>query len=156
MKKATIISVFLLTNCWSVLAQANKLPIPSKSFIEKAQYVEDAAEKYLARYLGKKSERALKTFDDSKQVCAREFEFKTGIILKTNSCSESGVEAVIIFPNYSKKEVVQFVDWFFRNDYSKWNKSKTRYQPKEDGEAGCYLEIRETKGKIILNYSCGC
>jgi hypothetical protein len=76
--------------------------------------------------------------------------------LKRNSCSESGTEVQIIFPNYSKNEVIKFVEWFFKNDYSQWYKSKTIYQPKEDGDAGCYLEIKEFKDKIILKYFCGC
>lgn len=156
MKKTAFISIILLFSCLSLSGQINKLPIPAKSFIEKAKYLEDFEEKYFTKYLGKKSEHILKRFSDSKDICAKKYEFKTGIKLKRNSCSEAGIEAEIIFPNYSKNDVIKFVEWFFKNDYSKWNKSKTKYQPKEDGDAGCYLEIKELKGKIILSYSCGC
>lgn len=156
MKKTATITIILLFSYLTLSAQTNKLPIPTKSFIEKSKYLDDSEEKYFTQYLGKKSERILKRFSDSKDVCAKEYEFKTGIKLKINSCSEAGAEAEIIFPNYSKKDVIKFVEWFFKNDYSKWNKSKTKYQPKEDGDAGCYLEIKELKGKIILSYSCGC
>ncbi|MGL2965651.1 hypothetical protein [Flavobacterium sp. XGLA_31] len=156
MKKNTTLILILLFSCLTSLSQTNKLPIPTKSFIEKTQNLENFEEEYFTKYLGKKSEKILKRFSDSKDVCAKEFEFKTGIKLKTNSCSEAGIEAEIIFPNYSKNDVIKFVEWFFKNDYSKWNKSKTTYQPIEDGDAGCYLEIKELKGKITLKYSCGC
>jgi hypothetical protein len=155
MKKTASLVVILLFNCLTFFGQTKKLPIPTKSFIEKTKKSEKLDE-YFTKYIGKKSEHILKRFSESKEVCAKEFEFKTGIKFKTNSCSEAGVEAEIMFPNYSKKEVIKFVEWFFKNDYNKWNKSKTKYQPKEDGDAGCYLEIKELKGKIILNYYCGC
>lgn len=142
-------------NC-SLIAQTNKLPIPTKSFIEKAKYSDYAIEKYLSKYIGKTSEHILKRFYDSNEVCAKEYEFKTGIKLKTNSCSEAGVEGEIIFRNYSKNEVIKFVEWFFKTGDNVWNKSKTEYQPKEDLVAGCYINIKELKGKIILSYSCGC
>lgn len=156
MKKSAFIATILLFNCLTLLAQTNKLPIPTKSFIQKARLQDNSEEMYFSKYLGKKSEHILTRFSDSKDVCAKKCEFKTGIKLKTDSCSEAGIVAEIIFPNYSKNDVVQFVEWFFKNDYSKWNKSKTKYQPKEDGDAGCYMEIKELKGRIILSYSCGC
>lgn len=135
--------------------QANKLPVPSKSFVEKAKYEDNFEEKYFTKYLGKKSEHILKRFIDSKEVCAKECEFKTGIKLKTNSCSEAGLDAEIVFSNYSKNEVIKFVEWFFKTEDNAWNKSKTIYEPKEN-DAGCYLEIKEIKGKILLTYFCGC
>ncbi len=156
MKKSAYIALILLFNCLTFLGQTNKLPIPTKAFIEKAKTLEDSEEKYFTKYLGKKSEKVLQRIGKAKVVCAKECEFKTGIKMKTNTCSEVGIEAEIIFPNYSKNDVVKFVEWFFDDGYNKWNKSKTKYQPKEDGEAGCYMEIKETKGKIILSYSCGC
>lgn len=156
MKKTTFISAILLLKCLTFFGQTNKLPIPTKAFIEKAQLVVDNEEHYFTKYLGKKSEHVLKKYTDSNEVCAKEYEFKTGIKFNRNSCSESGTEVQIIFPNYSKNEVIKFVDWFFKNDDGQWNKSKTKYQPKEDGDAGCYLEIKEFKDKIILKYSCGC
>jgi hypothetical protein len=156
MKKTALIAIILLFRCLILSGQINKLPIPTKSFIERTIYSGDFEEKYFTKYLGKKSEHILKRFNDSKDVCAKEYQFKTGIKLKKNSCSEAGTEAEIIFPNYSKNDVIKFIEWFFKNDYSKWNKSKTNYQPKEDGDPGCYLEIKELKDKIILSYSCGC
>ena len=156
MKKTALIGIILLFSCLSLSGQTNKLPIPTKSFIEKALFSDNFEEKYFTKYLGKKSEYVLKRFSDSKDVCAKEYEFKTGIKLKKNSCSEAGTEAEIIFPKYSKNDVITFIEWFFKNDYSKWNKSKTKYQPKEDGDAGCYIEVKELKDKIIVNYSCGC
>jgi hypothetical protein len=155
MKKSALITLILLFNCLTFLGQTNKLPIPSKSFIEKAKKSSDMEALYFTKYLGKKSERVIERYD-SISVCAKEYEFKTGIRYKTNSCNETSIEAEIIFPNYSKNDVVKFVEWFFNDGYNKWNKSKTKYQPKEEGEAGCYLEIKEFKGKIILIYSCSC
>jgi len=152
--KSLIVVLFLFTGL-TLLGQ-NKLPVPSKSFIENAKYHEDPEERYFSKYLGKQSEQIVKRYDDSKEVCAKEFKFKTGIQFKRNSCSEAGTSVVIIFPNYSKKEVLQFIDWFFKAEGSVWNKAKTKYQPKQDGDAGCYIQIKESKGKIILNYSCGC
>jgi hypothetical protein len=155
MKKSALITILLIFNCSTFFGQTNKLPIPTKSFIEKAQKENDTEALYFTKYLGKKTERIIEKYD-SKNACAKEYEFKTGIIYQTNSCNETSIEAEIIFPNYSKNEVVKFVEWFFKNNYSKWNKSKTIYQPKEDGDAGCYFEIKELKGKVILIYSCSC
>jgi hypothetical protein len=156
MKKTIFIAVILFFNCLISLGQTNKLPIPTKSFIEKTKYQDDPGEEYFTKYLGKKSEHVLKRFSGSKDICAIEIGFNTGIKLKKNLCSESGIEVEIIFPNYSKSDIVKFVEWFFKSDDYKWNKSKTEYQPKADGEAGCYIEIKELKNKIILSYSCGC
>lgn len=156
MKKLIFRSLLFLFSSLSLLGQTNKLPVPTKAFIEKAKYFSDFEEKYFTKYIGKKTEKILKRFTDSKDICASEYEFRTGIKMKSNSCSEAGSQVEIIFPNYSKNEVVKFVEWFFKNDYSEWNKTKTNYQPKEDGDAGCYLEIKELKGKIVLSYYCGC
>lgn len=156
MKTTAYLAIILLFTCLTLSAQTNKLPIPTKSFIKKAKYQDDSEERYFSKYLGKKSEHILKRFSESNDVCAKECEYKTGIKLKRNSCSEAGTEVVIIFPNYSKNDVVKFVEWFFKTEYNVWNKSKTNYQPKEDGDAGCYMKIKELKGKIILSYSCGC
>jgi hypothetical protein len=155
MKKSALITVILLFNCLILLGQTNKLPIPTNFFIKKAKKSSDTEAQYFTKYLGKKSEHIIERYD-SKSFCSKEYEFKTGIRYKTNSCNETSIEAEIIFPNYSKIEVVKFVEWFFEDGYNKWNKSKTRYQPKEDGGAGCYFEIKELKGKIILSYSCSC
>jgi hypothetical protein len=146
----------LFFTCFSLIAQTNKLPVPTKSFVDKVKYENDSEEKYFEKYIGKKSERILKRFSDSKEICSKEYEFKTGIKFKRNSCSEAGTDVEIIFSNYSTNEVIKFVDWFFKTEYNVWNKSKTNYQPKEEGDAGCYLEIKEVKGKIVLSYYCGC
>lgn len=157
MKKYTAkILLVLLVSCFKVSAQANKLPVPTKSFIEKTRSSDYSDVKYFTKYLGIKSEHVLKRFDDSKDICSKEYEFKSGIKLKSNSCSETGNAVEIIFSNYPKNEVIKFIDWFFKTDYNVWNKSKTKYQPKEDGDAGCYLEIKEFKNEILLSYYCGC
>ena len=108
MKKSALITVILLFNCLTFLGQTNKLPIPTKSFIEKAKKSSDMEALYFTKYLGKKSERIIERYD-SKSVCSKEYEFKTGIRYKTNSCNETSIEAEIIFPNYSKNDVVKFV-----------------------------------------------
>ncbi|MBF4517084.1 hypothetical protein IRZ71_12040 [Flavobacterium sp. ANB] len=141
---------------FKMTGQVNKLPVPSKSFVEKVRYEDNFEEKYFSKYLGKKEEHILKRFSDSKEVCAKEYKFKTGIKLKNNSCSEAGLDVEIVFPNYSKSEVIKFVEWFFKTDDNVWNKLKTKYQPKEDEDAGCYLEIKESKGQTVLSYYCGC
>lgn len=156
MRITKYIIIILFSSCFTLFSQTNKLPIPTKSFVEKAKYIEDADDKYFTKYIGKKSERILERFTETKASCAKEYTYKTGIKLKTNSCSEAGIEAEIIFPNYSKNDVVRFVEWLFKNEDNKWNKQNTNYQPKEDGAAGCYFNIKEFKGKIILSYSCGC
>lgn len=155
MNKLLLITIILSFNCLTCLGQTNKLPIPTNSFITKAIKSDDSEILYFTKYIGKKSERVLERYD-SKSVCAKEFEFKTGIKYKTNSCNESSIEVEIIFPNYSKNDVIKFVEWFFNDGYNQWNKSKTIYQPKEEGDAGCYFEIKELKGKVILTYSCSC
>jgi len=156
MKKNLLIVVILLLNCWTLLGQINKLPNPSKAYIQNVKSIENSEENYFTKYLGKKFEHILKRTGETKVACKKEFEFQTGIKMKTDSCSEVAIEVEIIFPNYPKLDVVKFVEWFFKNDYSAWNKSKTKYQPIEDGDAGCYIEIIELKGKIILKYNCGC
>ncbi|WP_289663840.1 hypothetical protein [Flavobacterium panacagri] len=150
------IFLVLFFTCFSVTAQQNKLPIPTKAFIEKLKNKDNPEEEYFTKYLGKKSERILKRFNESKDFCAKEFEFKTGIKLKSDSCSETGSDVEIVFSNYAKSEVIKFVEWFFKTNDNIWNKSKTKYQRKEEGDAGCYFEIRESKNKIILSYYCGC
>lgn len=155
MNKSLLFSLVLFFSCLIIVGQTNKLPTPTTNFIKKAIKSSDTDELYFTKYIGKKSERVIERYD-SKSVCAKEIEFKTGIKYKTNSCNEMSVEVEIIFPNYSKNEVVKFVEWFYNNGYNKWNKSRTRYQPKVDGDAGCYFEIKEVKGKVILTYSCSC
>lgn len=149
------IFLVLFFACFSVTAQQNKLPVPTKSFIEKLTNKDNPEKEYFTKYLGKKSERILKRFTDSKDVCSKEYEFKTGIKLKSDSCSEVGSDVEIVFPNYAKSEVIKFVEWFFKTNDNSWNESKTKYQPKEQ-DAGCYFEIKESKNKIILSYYCGC
>lgn len=155
-KNAVKLFLILFLGCFKLLAQTNKLPVPTKSFIEKVKHYNYSDEKYFAKYLGIKSEHALEKFNDSKEVCSKEYEYKTGIKLKRSVCSESGSSVEIVFSKYPKTEVIKFVDWFFKTEYNTWNKAKTRYQPKEDGEPGCYLEIEESKNKIVLSYYCGC
>lgn len=153
--KNCILFFILIISAFS-FSQTNKLPIPSNSFLEKVVHESNADEKYFEKYFGKKSERKLKRYSDSKDICSKIIEFSKGIIYKIDSCSETGDEVEITFPNYSKKDVIQFVEWFFKTEDNIWNKTKTKYQPKEDNVAGCYLEIKELKGKIILSYYCGC
>lgn len=146
-----ILTIFL---SGSLIAQ-KKLPVPTKVFIEKVKFEDDSEEQYFSEYLGEKSEKVLSKLDDTNEVCEKVCQYETGIILN-RSCSESGSTVVIIFPDYSKDEIIKFVEWFFKTDYNTWDKLKNKYQPKEDGEAGCYLEIQELKNKIILNSYCGC
>lgn len=155
-KKSIKLVLILFLGCFKLMAQTNKLPVPTKSFIEKAKYDDLSDEKYFVKYLGIKSEQILERFSDSKEVCSKVYEFKSGIKLKRNSCSEAGSDVEITFLNYPKSEIIKFVDWFFKTESNVWNKSKTKYQPKEEGDAGCYLEIIESKNKVLLSYYCGC
>ncbi|MGK4568581.1 hypothetical protein [Flavobacterium sp. 3HN19-14] len=150
--------IILLAFHFSIICfgQTNKLPVPSKSFLEQIHIKDNADLIYLSKYLGKKSEKTLERFDESKQVCSAEYKFGTGIILTQNFCSESGNNVKIVFPFYPKSEIVKYVEWLFKTNENDWNNDKTRYQPKEDGNPGCYLQIKTFKEKTVLEYYCGC
>ncbi len=60
MRQTTSILIILLFAVLTLSSQTNKLPIPTKSFIEKAKYLEDIEAIYFAKYLGKKSVHVLK------------------------------------------------------------------------------------------------
>lgn len=146
----------LIFGCGFCNAQSRKLPVPSKAFLEKARKSDQGDVSYLKQYVGLVSEKVLKKAPESKEVCARSYEFKNGIKMKYDECSESGADAVITFVGYPKSEIVKFVDWLFSSEQNKWNASQTKYSPKEDGDPGCYLEIKQFKDKIVLDYYCGC
>jgi len=68
LKKAkTVASIYEKTNLQiltflfsslSLLGQTNKLPVPTKAFIEKAKYFSDFEEKYFTKYIGKKRRKS--------------------------------------------------------------------------------------------------
>ncbi|HLN94569.1 MAG TPA: hypothetical protein VK183_02950 [Flavobacterium sp.] len=124
--------------------------------MDKVKIEEHPEALYFSTYFGKGSEIVLTRLDESKAVCAKIITYKTSIKLKWDSCSEHGTEVEIVFPNYAKTEIQKFVEWFFTSDTNVWDESKTKYQPKEDGDAGCYLEIIEEDNDVMLRYYCGC
>ena len=142
-----------------LVAQENKkkLPVPDKAFLESVKNSENAEIEYFNKYFGKISKpKILKRFTESKDVCKIVYLFKNGIVYTKDECSESGSDVTIIFPNYSKSELTKYVEWFFKSDWNIWNKDKSLYQPKEDGDAGCYIEIKQNKNGYYIKYYCGC
>lgn len=156
MKKSYLfLTSVLLFTALSSFGQNKKLPVPTKAFLKESKTTENAEVVYFTKYFGKGTRKVLKRFDESKEVCSSFYTFKNGIKLKDNSCSEAGIQAQIVFPGYDKNEIVKFVEWFFKTPDNGWNKTKTLYEPIEN-DAGCYIEIKQLKDRIIVNYSCGC
>lgn len=136
---------------------AKTLPIPNKTFLESVNHSDDVEIKYLEKYIGKISKpKVLKRYTETKEACATVQVFKNGIIYKKDECSEVGSNVTITFPNYCKAEIIKYIEWFFKSDLNVWNKSKTHYQPKEYGDAGCYIEIKQNKKEFYIEYYCGC
>ncbi|NMH27885.1 hypothetical protein [Flavobacterium silvaticum] len=138
--------------------QCKKLPVPDKAFLKSTENSNQVEIDYFTKYIGSASKLKVirNSYGDTTKPCEMEQRFKNGIVYH-ETCSDSGSDVKITFPSYCKEEIVKFVDWFFLNEFSIWNKSKTTYSPIEDGDAGCYLEIKQDKSKhYFLEYYCGC
>lgn len=134
-----------------------RLPIPDKTFLKNVWNSDYAEIKYFEKYFGKTSKpKVLKVFPESKKNCMTIQSFKNGIVYQKDICSESGTEVIIAFPGYCKAELVKYIEWFFKTDWNVWNKDKTLYQPKEEGDAGCYIQIKQNKKGFYIKYFCGC
>ncbi len=134
-----------------------KLPIPDKIFLESVKNSDDAEVKYFKKYIGEFSKpKILKRHTETKEACETVQIFKNGIVYKKDECSETGSKVTITFPNYCKAELIKYIEWFFKSDWNVWNKNKTLYQPKEDGDAGCYIELKQNKKEFYIEYYCGC
>lgn len=88
-------------------------------------------------------------------VCSWEQQFEKGIKYKYYDCHEAGFNVRITFQGYDIKEISKLVDTLFKTDENVWNDEMTSYKPKDNG-AGCYYEIRQENGVVILEYDCGC
>jgi hypothetical protein len=159
LKTLLLLSNFLIGSQTNLVAQVcpQKLPIPDKNFLKNVWNSDDAEIKYFKKYIGKTSEpKVLKTFSETKESCKTIHNFKNGIIYQKDICSESGADVIIYFPGYCKAELIKYVEWFFKSERNVWNKEKTIYQPKEEGYAGCYIEIKQYKKGYFIEYYCGC
>ncbi len=77
------------------------------------------------------------------------------IIFETYTCDQQ-LENTLKFNGYSFKEVKRVLSMLFTdNEYFKWF-DKHRYEPAEESGAGCFLEMKEDKNSILVNYGCGC
>ena len=148
-------SVIIFFISLNSICQTKKLPIPSKLFLTEVKFKDEGDLRYFEIYFGKPTKKVLKRFQESKEICSVVYSFSNNVIYKSNKCSEAGLENEILFVGYGKDEIIKFVEWFFKTEDNKWNKSKTIYQPKVN-DAGCYLKILEAKNQIVLKYYCGC
>ena len=136
---------------------SKKLPIPDKIFLESINSPGDAEIKYLKKYIGEISmPKVIKRYSESQKACKMIYSFKNGIKYTKDECSEAGSNVKITFPNYSKEELIKYIEWFFKSEWNVWNKNKTLYQPKIDGDAGCYIEIKQNNNEYYIEYYCGC
>ena len=157
--KILILAFFGFLSQTKLVAQVcpKKLPIPDKTFLKKVLNSDNPEISYFEKYFGKISEpKVLKTFSESQESCKVIYNFKNGITYQEDVCSESGAHVIIVFPSYCKSELDKYVEWFFNTKGNVWNKNKTLYQPKEDGDAGCYIEIKQNKKGFYIEYYCGC
>ena len=135
---------------------AKKLPIPDKTFFKKVTNSDKVEIEYFNKYFGRISKpKVLKNFTGSKKGCKLIYNFKNGIVYQRDECSESEIEVIIVFPGYCKTELVKYIEWFFKTEWNAWNEEKTRYQPTENGDAGCYIEIKQNKKGFYIQYICG-
>ncbi len=139
----------------------NHLPKPDAAFLNRTDIkkppIYEYFEKYIGSISGKKKQKKAKFIDSNKDfVCSWEEKFKKDIYFKFDSCSQTEIEITIDFVNYSKTEIVQLVNTFYKDQFSSWNEDKTIYQPVQEGAAGCYIEIKTiNKHKKQLNIMCG-
>jgi len=154
-----ILLIFFLGFQIKLVAQigSNKLPIPDKIFLESVNSSEDAEIIYFKKYIGEISKpKLIKRYIDSQKACKMVYSFRNGIQYTKDECSEVGSIVTITFPNYRKDELIKYIEWFFKSEWNVWNKNKSHYQPKEDGYAGCYIEIKQNKKGFYIEYYCGC
>jgi hypothetical protein len=151
--------IFLLVFQLKLIAQtnSNKLPVPSKTFLESVKFSEDSEIKYFKKYIGESSKpKVIKRYTESKEACKIIYSFNSGIIFTKDQCSEVGANVTITFPKYKKEELIKYIEWFFYSEWNAWNKNKSLYEPKEEGEAGCYIQIKQNKKGYFIEYYCGC
>ena len=136
---------------------SKKLPFPDKTFLKSVNSSEDAEIKYFKKYIGEISKpKVVKKYIESQKACKMVYSFRNEIQYSKDECSEVGSNVTITFPNYSKDELIKYIEWFFKSESNVWNKNKSLYQPKEDGDAGCYIEIKQNKKGFYIDYYCGC
>lgn len=133
---------------------SKKLPIPDKTFFKNATNSDRTEIEYFEKYFGRISKpKVLK--NSTEKECKKIYNFKNGIVYKRDECSETEIEVIIVFPGYCKTELVKYVEWFLKTEWNSWNEEKTRYQPTENGDAGCYIEIKQNKKGFYIKYICG-
>ena len=154
-----ILLIFFLGFQIKLVAQigSKKLPIPDKIFLESVNSSEDAEIIYFKKYIGEISKpKLIKRYIESQKACKMVYSFRNGIQYTKDECSEVSSIVTITFPNYRKDELIKYIEWFFKSEWNVWNKNKSHYQPKEDGDAGCYIEIKQNKKGFYIEYYCGC
>lgn len=158
-----LILILVLTGFDNIKAQDSlkfTLPIPSKNEI--AIFKKTSNEigyDYLKNYFkleGKRVDIAKSVMLGDNSICDWKQKFSNGIYYHFNNCGEGGDIVTISFPkSVNETEIYNLVNSLFKISDNKWNKSKTKYEPKE-GLAGCYYEIIKTNQYIVLSYYCGC
>ncbi len=159
--KTAIKILFFITFCnllqTKLVAQvcAKKLPIPDKTFLNSIKNSDKAEIEYFQKYFdGRSKSKGLKNSTGNNNECKKTYNFKNGIVYKREECSQSEIEVIIFFPGYCKSELVKYVEWFFKTEWNSWNNDKTSYQPTENGDAGCYIEIKQYKKGFYIKYIC--
>ena len=128
---------------------SKKLPVPDKTFLNNIKNSDKAEIEYFEKYFGGRANST-----ENNNECKKTYNFKNGIVYKREECSKSEIEGFIFFPGYCKSELVKYVEWFFKTEWNSWNNDKTSYQPTENGDAGCYIEIKQYKKGFYIKYIC--
>lgn len=134
-----------------------KLPQPTQELIQDER-IDEKGFAYLEGNFKKIGDKKIiENFDGCKENCACSWsqQFSNRITYTYDNCDESGFMVKIIFTGQKAIEVFKLVDTLFHTDSNSWNKAKTVYKPKTEA-AGCYFEIKQEKGYILLEYVCSC
>lgn len=131
------------------------LPTPSAEFMDSIKDLYDKDQLYLSKYI--KADGAKDFIKDT--LFGDEFSFIQkfkGDIVMTYQGVESGVLGHITFPGYRKKELIKFVNWFYKVLENDWDKDSSNYYPTDEG-AGCYYTIdKDSLNQYFIEYYCGC
>lgn len=158
MKKIYTVTLLLLTI--GIKAQTFELPYPDTLKIEKqikeTDYQHSSLYYYLLNNFGKVGLKdSVRFLSQTNQYCAYKQYFNHDISLRTHTCEEVGRDERIVFPKIESKALHPLIEAFFKTNDNSWQTDEY-YGPKEDGEAGCYINIIQNENSTVLDYYCGC
>lgn len=139
-----------------------KLHIPSKKELQKisdGDYMIPIEDYFNAFYPSDTPKDSILYQDDFEyakdwghEECGYHKMFEQGISYRTNSCGESGGSEYIVIPTENIASVRTLLEILDQNKENKWE-SRNSYNA--DG-AGCYFDLKQENGKVIISTYCGC